>query len=245
MQVSERWAKPVSPRRAAPRTRVSVVSPDAYLLVGSAILALVIILNLVAIYSFFSTDVWRVRRVASLFLLNAESNFATLFNFSLIAVNAALLGLISLAAFDERDRWRWHWTVLGLLFLLLAYDEAASFHERLMPIGRALVGGEGVLFFTWVIFGAAFVLVVGLAYLRFVLALPRRTSTLFVVAGALYVGGALGVELWGGRFASAHGLDNVGFHLIATVEETLEIAGQILFGHALLGHIVAREAGRG
>ena len=58
-------------------------------------------------------------------------------------MNAALLGLISLAAFDERDRWRWHWTILGLLFLVLAYDEAASLHERLTPIGRALVPGEG------------------------------------------------------------------------------------------------------
>lgn len=246
MHISERWVGRGSERRASTRTPVGGVSPDAYLRLMSAILAVVLVLNLVAIYGFHTSDADRVRRLARLFLLDAESNFATLFNFSLIAVNAALLGLISLAAFDERDHWRWHWTILGLLFLLLAYDEAASLHERLMPIGRALVPGEGLLFFTWVIFGAGFVLVVVLAYLRFVLALPRRTSTLVVLAGALYVGGALGIELWGGHFASANGMDNIGFQLIATVEETLEIAGQILFGYALLGHIVfGREAERG
>jgi hypothetical protein len=242
MHISERWAEHVSPRRTSATRRGAAVSPDSYLLLVSAILAVVVAVNLVAIYGWHTSESGRVRQVARLFLLDAESNFATLFNFSLIALNAALLGLVGLAAFQERDRWRWHWTVLALVFLLLAYDEAASFHERLMPLGRALVGGEGLLFFSWVVFGAGFVLLVGLAYLRFVLALPRRTGTLFVLAGALYVGGALGIELWGGHFASANGMDNIGFHLIATVEETLEIAGQIVFGYALLGHIVERDA---
>ena len=246
IHISEGGAGRGSPRWASARTPVAAVSPDTYLRLMSAILAVVLLLNLVAIYGFHTSGPGLVRRVARLFLLDAEQNFATLFNFSLIAVNAALLGLIGLAAFDERDRWRWHWTILGLLFLLLAYDEAASLHERLMPIGRALVPGEGLLFFTWVIFGAAFVLVVVLAYLRFVLALPRRTGTLVVLAGALYVGGALGVELWSGHFASANGMDNIGFQLISTVEETLEIAGQILFGYALLGYIAfGREAEHG
>jgi hypothetical protein len=44
-----------------------------------------------------------------------------------------------------------------VLFLLLAYDEAAQMHERLIPLGRALFGGQGVLYFAWVVFGAIFV----------------------------------------------------------------------------------------
>ena len=82
--------------------------------------------------------------------------------------------------------------------------------------------------------GATFALVVAIAFLRFVLALDPGLRRQVMLAGALYVGGALGVELWGASYASVHGLDNVGFMLIATVEETLEMLGQIVLAHALM-----------
>ena len=79
--------------------------------------------------------------------------------------------------------------------------------------------------------------------LRFVLALDPGLRRQVMLAGALYVGGALGVELWGASYASVHGLDNVGFMLIATVEETLEMLGQIVLAHALMQSL-ARPDGR-
>jgi hypothetical protein len=36
--------------------------------------------------------------------------------------------------------------------------------------------------------------VIGLLYLRFLLRVPRRTALLLVLSGAVFVGGALGVE---------------------------------------------------
>ena len=236
MGISRRWDDRGGPQASA-RTPIAVIRPDVYLLLMSAVLALLLVANLAAIYGSLQTDSGGVRLLSRLFLFDIESNIPTLFNFALIAANAALLGLIGLVAFDARDRWRWHWTFLGLLFLVLAYDEAASLHERLTPLGRAIVPSDGLLFFSWVIFGAAFVMVVGLAYLRFLLALPRRTALLVTLAAVLHVGGAIGMELWGGAFASTHGKENAGFLLIATIEETLEMSGQIVFGYALLRYL--------
>jgi hypothetical protein len=231
-------------RQPDAETAAWMIRPGSYLLVMSAVLALFLLVNLASILAVYQTDSSRVRRLAALFLFDVESNLATLFNFILIQASAGMVGLTTLAAFASRDRWRWHWLILGMLFVLLAYDEAASLHESLIPLGRAIVPSDGVLYFSWVIFGAAFVLLVGLAYVRFVFALPRRTASLFVIAGALYVGGALGVELWGGAFASRFGMDNANYNLIATVEETLEMTGQIVFGYALLQFLVPKRGPR-
>jgi hypothetical protein len=223
--------------RAPAGELIALIPPNGYLLLMSAILASLLVANLAAIYGVLQIDRGGVRLLARLFLFDIEANVPTLFNFALLATNAALFGLIGLVAFDERDRWRWHWTSLGFLFLVLAYDEAASLHERLTPLGRAIVPSDGLLFYSWVIFGAAFVLVVGLAYLRFLLALPRRTGALVTLAAALHVGGAIGIELWGGSLASTGGKDNAAFLLVATVEETLEMSGQIILGYALLRYL--------
>ena len=76
-----------------------------------------------------------------------------------------------------------------------------------------------------------FFLAVGLAYARFVFALPRTIMVLTILGGALYVSGALGTELIGGDYASRFGMETRAYLLIASVEETLEMLGLIVFGY--------------
>ena len=158
-----------------------------------AILAGLIVLNLVAIVL---TDggTGPGQRVAQLFFLDRESNLPTFFNYALLIGISALLALLAVRAYDEGSAWRRHWAGLTVIFLLLAYDEASSLHERLVPIIRQAAHTEGLLYYGWIIPGAAFALVVGLVYLRFVLALPRAVAALTIVGGALYITGTLGVE---------------------------------------------------
>ena len=59
---------------------------------------------------------------------------------------------------------------------------------------------------------------------------------LFVVAGIIYVGGALGVEAVSGLWAERHGEDNLVYMTISTVEELMEMIGIIVFIHALLDY---------
>ncbi len=127
--------------------------------------------------------------------------------------------------------------MLALIFSGLSVDEVASVHEVAMEPLRSLLGARGLPYFTWVVPGAAFVLAVGLAYLRFVLRLPALTRRRFVVAGGLFVGGALGLELAEGWVADALGHRTPAFAALVALEETLEMAGLVVFVHALLCHL--------
>lgn len=57
-----------------------------------------------------------------------------------------------------------------------------------------------------------------------------------LVAGFVYISGALGIETLAGAYNFYYDRDWQ-FHLLAKVEETFEMAGMILFGYALLLHI--------
>jgi hypothetical protein len=54
------------------------------------------------------------------------------------------------------------------------------------------------------------------------------------MAATFYIGGAIGVELIGSRHAELHGYENWAYSMIATLEESLEMAGLIVFIWALL-----------
>jgi hypothetical protein len=121
----------------------------------------------------------------------------------------------------------------------MAIDEAASLHELLIEPMRGLLGQQarGIFFFAWVIPGIAVAMIFGLSYLKFLLHLPTKTRWRFVIAATLYLGGALGMELIGGRYADSHGMENLAYSMTATVEESLEMAGVIVFIYALLNYI--------
>jgi hypothetical protein len=76
-----------------------------------------------------------------------------------------------------------------------------------------------------------------LGYYRFLMLLPRRTRSLFIAAGTIFVGGALGVEAVSGMQASLHGQQNLTYHAIITAEELFEMAGIVVFVYALLDYI--------
>ena len=153
-----------------------------------------------------------------------------------------LLALLAVRAYDEGSAWRRHWAGLTVIFLLLAYDEASSLHERLVPIIRQAAHTEGLLYYGWIIPGAVFALVVGLVYLRFVLALPRAVAVSTIVGGALYITGTLGVEAISGAYVSTHH-DMTGYLLITTIEESLDMLGLIVFGYGLMS-LLAEPDGR-
>jgi len=162
--------------------------------------------------------------------LSYEANLPTWYASSLLLCCALVL-----AAIAHRARPATGWWGLAIGFGLMSLDEAAELHEQLG--GRLDTGG--VLYFDWVIPAAAVVAVLALVYLRFLIALPPVTRRRFVVAAAVYLGGALVMELPLGWWTERHGDANLGYALIDAGEEALELAGASLFLDALLAY---REA---
>jgi hypothetical protein len=173
-----------------------------------------------------------------LFYVDTEQNIPTYFSVFLILIAASLLAVIAILTGKQRIPNVSKWVILSFGFLLMALDEAFQFHERLnIPVGQLLGDGTlGVFYFPWVIPGTALVFVLGLFFLRFLLDLPATTRFMFLLAAIIYIGGAIGVELIGSSHAELHGYENWAYSMIATVEESLEMAGLIVFIGALLNY---------
>lgn len=167
--------------------------------------------------------------LVGLFSLSYEGNLPTWYSSALLLACAVTLGAIAPAAPDGQGR---YWSLLAAVFGYLSIDEAVGLHEQL----NELVHLGGPLYFGWILPAGVAVALLGAAYLRFLLRLPPETRRRFLLAGALYVGGALLMEIPLGLWTEAHGDGDLGYALIDFVEESLEMIGATLFLLALLRH---------
>ncbi len=131
--------------------------------------------------------------------------------------------------------------MLAFIFLLLSMEEAASFHDLLnISTLKTYLPTNRFLRWTWVIPGGLLALTVFMLYIPFLRALPRRTAGLILLAGVLFVGGAVGFEMIESAIFTVKGGFNLSFILTAHAEELLEMVGVILFIYALLDYIEPR-----
>lgn len=177
------------------------------------------------------------------FYVDLESSAPTWYSSAALGLAGAVLSLIAAAKFTTADNFRWHWACLGGLFFLLSLDEIAMIHELPIDPLRERFSAGGALYYTWVIPGAAFVAGVGCLYLRFFLHLPRRTRCLFFLAGAVFVAGSIGVEMYSGAQADLFGEENLDYALIVTIEEFLEMLGVVVLIRASLEYIESHLGG--
>lgn len=167
------------------------------------------------------------------FSLSMERNVPTWFATCLLFACGALLFRIARATAEAHLAFVRHWRALGAIFLFMSLDEAIEIHEYLAYV----VEGRGWLYFSWVVPAAVIVLVVGAAFARFLGHLEPVTRRRFVVAGIVYVSGALLCELPLGAWTERHGDDNLGYAFIDFVEETLELVGAGYFLVSLRAYV--------
>lgn len=162
----------------------------------------------------------------------------------LLLLASGLLAAITYAKRIEGSHYVRHWAVLSVIFLFLSCDEMLRIHERIanVLIKPALDAlgfvPSGILHYPWVLLYGPLVLVFVLAYFKFWLNLPSQIRMLFLVAGAFYVGGALGVELIAAWFDSAG--SDIGVFLAAHAEELMEMLGAVIFAYALMSYLRER-----
>jgi hypothetical protein len=181
-----------------------------------------------------------------LFGLDEEANIPAWFSAALLLCCSLRLRYITWVKDGQRDADASYWRILSLLFLFLSLDEIASFHEMATERLRQVLHAEGLFYFAWVIPGLGLVLLFAVIYSRFLRRLPRRTGALIFSAGLLYVGGAIGLEMVGGWWASSSGLgrQTTGYVLISSAEELLEMLGAAWFMYAILDpKLIDEQAG--
>lgn len=205
-------------------------------------------LSLLLVVASIGGQLWRfligekhLRVLVNVVSLDRERSLPTFFSVLLLVLASLLLALIAVLVGKLKQPDLSKWALLSFGFLFMAFDENYAVHERLILPVRALLGDEdlGIFYFAWVVPGILLVLALGAFFLRFLWRLPAATRLTIIRAATLYLGGAIGVEMIGGAYFKMRG-DDLTYAMITTVEESLEIAGLIVFLYALLGYIADR-----
>src|SRR5690606_25704033 len=92
----------------------------------------------------------------------------------------------------------------------------------------------------WTLWAIPLVILVGLLYIPFLLRLPPRLRWRLILAGGLFLGGAVGIELISSNIAYHQGSSRT-YLLITFIEECVEQAGLILFAHTLLTQLANQD----
>ncbi|HEY9816076.1 MAG TPA: hypothetical protein V6D20_09820 [Candidatus Obscuribacterales bacterium] len=181
------------------------------------------------------------------FDVNTEQSIPTWYSSITLLLCSSLLATIAIAKHTAGDRFRYYWTGLAIAFLYLSVDEAASLHELLNYATPKVLPNSQSFSQPWVIPAALFALVFGIAYVRFLLHLPKKTQRFFVAAFVLYVGGAVLMEVVGAlhwQSASSTGElsadQNMIMAVMLTIEEVFEMLGVLAFIYGLLDYIATQ-----
>ncbi len=173
------------------------------------------------------------------FDLGHEPSIPNFYSAVAILICALFLGLIGYLEKQKQVKDYLNWYFLGVIFVGLALDESAMIHEMANTAIGYYISTSGVLFLPWVIAGAIFALLVAIKFIPFVARKSRRTIKLFVIAGAVFVAGALGMEMVASLVFDHAGSEEMGVtsyaHTISqSIEEFLEMLGIIIFMYALV-----------
>jgi hypothetical protein len=210
----------VSPRRV-----VAVLGAGALLLIAAGVLADVARIGL---------HHGRLYGLVPLFDLDGEANLPATYAGAILALCAGVLWLVAAwrrqAGLPYVTTLRW----LSLLLAALAVDEVAQIHELLSDPLRETFDLDGVLNYAWVLVYGAVAAILFAVLLPLATRMPRGLRAMVLVAVALYVGGALGLEMVGSEEADAGGLGGATYAAFVAIEESLEFAGALLLLYALM-----------
>lgn len=158
---------------------------------------------------------------------------------SILQLATAALLLAACAAGEARRDGRdvLCWRALSAGFAVMSLDELAGVHESSGRLLRLALGFEGFLRFAWVLPALALVGFLAVCFSGFLRRLDARRRNQFLLAGAVYVGGAVGLEMVGGKAHDAFGEASGAYALCFHAEELLELLGSALFISALIEHL--------
>jgi hypothetical protein len=122
--------------------------------------------------------------------------------------------------------------VLAIIFVYLSLDEEAAIHEKLSTLLRGAHLG-GFFKYSWVIVIAPVILAGGLYFIPFLRRLPSPIGWRIFVAGCIYVGAAMGIEMIGGYIIANYGKGWM-YWTETVIEESGEMIGAALFISAQL-----------
>lgn len=174
------------------------------------------------------------RYLTQMFNLDDEMNFPTYFSSLLLLCSSVIFLLVASAKRISKDNFYLNWYGLSFIFLFMSMDEILMLHEQFSAPIRSVMHTSDFFYFAWLLPAIISMLVFIVFNIKFLFNMPRKFQKLFVTSAVMYVFGAFGMEMIGGKFLSFYGQNNFSYAVITTIEETLELSGSILLLYTLL-----------
>jgi hypothetical protein len=170
---------------------------------------------------------------------NAEKNIPSTFS-SLLHLFASLsLALVGISRLNINTS-KAFWFFLSFIFLFLSLDELLRIHEKITGPLTGLMAETGTFIYSWTLYYGIGLLILGVLVLKPLIALPDKTRNQFIIAGGIFIFGAIGMENLAGRhihennIAPADIITHPDIFILSTIEETMEMMGVIFFIYAVL-----------
>lgn len=213
---------------------ISVNPYKAALSIASVALALIIISTIGQVAKYF----FGIHLPATnLFYLDNEFNIPAIFSGLILLLSALILTFIFYL--EKKLPNAKYWLILACGFYFMSLDEVISIHERLNePVSTLIHDFGGVFTFAWVLPYLIIAIFMALFFFKFMLSLPNKSRINFIIAGSVYLLGAIGLEMIGGDYYGAHVTkETIAYATFVTIEESLEMFGISFFIFSLLQYI--------
>jgi hypothetical protein len=158
----------------------------------------------------------------------------------LLIATGLLVVVAALAKQDADPQWR-RWLALAGLFGFMSLDEAVNIdgHVAGFISGQLSTADPLNVLMPFAVIAAA----LGGYFTPLLGRIPRLDAVRFVCCAAIFVGGALGMEIVSQLIGNAAGRNSVHYIFAASVEETLETVGCTLFCLTLGSYVSKRWRG--
>jgi hypothetical protein len=174
------------------------------------------------------------------FDVDRERSYPTVFSTFLFMLNGILL--FAAWHFDRSLPRSRAWLLLSGIFFFLMFDEFGGIHERTADFMDHALGDLGVANIAWIFLYAPLIVLLSLFLLRWFLNLDANLRKRLILSAAVFLGGAIGVELIEGYHQRQMNMEeDLIRQLICTVEETFEMSGLILLTWTLLKYFKDRK----
>ncbi|MEM9882782.1 MAG: hypothetical protein AAF800_07685 [Planctomycetota bacterium] len=170
--------------------------------------------------------------------LDLENNIPAWFSSVLLLTAAVGFGWMAWREGEAGGPDAWRYRLMTAVFVFMSLDESASLHEMAMVPTRERLGLGGLLYHAWVVPAAGVLVVLAVVCWPMLRRMSRPLRLGVIAAGAIFVGGAMGVEMVGGWLAESRG-DREGwaYFVISGLEETMEMTGVAVLITSLAGEM--------
>ncbi|MBL3527281.1 MAG: hypothetical protein JMN27_07085 [gamma proteobacterium endosymbiont of Lamellibrachia anaximandri] len=172
-----------------------------------------------------------------LFNLNREWSIPSFYASFAVLFCSLLLTLIAWVHHRRGEMDFKYWYGLAVIFLLLAIDEYTDIHNRIFEPVHSHLKAIGMISYAWLLVYVPLLLAMLLIYRRFLTRLPEQIAKLLILAGVVYLVGAIGINFIGDQYTYSERRVAVSYAVIYTLEELCEMLGIIMFIYALLKYM--------